>query len=131
MIALDTNVLLRFIVRDDDEQYRSAKRLVDRLTVEQPGFLTTVVLVEMIWVLSSGYKATKGQLIEVLQRLLNSRELIFENRDAVTAATEDFVSRSVDFADALISHTAVLAGCTETVTFDRAAALNAGMRLLK
>jgi predicted nucleic-acid-binding protein len=76
------------------------------------------------------YGATRSQLIEVLERLLNSPELILESHSAVTQALQRFAGAKADFADCLIERCGHLAGCSHTVTFDVNASESAGMKLL-
>ena len=132
MTGLDTNVVIRFLVQDDPTQSAAATRAFSRLTKDQPGFITAVVLAEISWVLARAYKAPREDIARVLEGLLRSAELIVENAEAAYRALGVYMaSSSADFADALIAETASLAGASETVTFDRNAAKEAGMRLLK
>jgi len=131
MIGIDTNVLVRYLAQDDRMQSRLASRFIDRLTPEAPGFISIVVLAETVWVLSRAYKASREQIAEVIERLLRSRDLMVESAETAYLALAAYQATRADFADALIAHGARLAGCTETVTFDRAAAANTGMRLLQ
>ena len=131
MIGIDTNVLVRYLAQDDERQSSLASQIIEALTAEEPGFITTVVLVETVWVLTRAYKMSRPQIADVITLLLQSRELVIEHADAVHLAHATFERTAADFADALIAHGARLAGCRETVTFDRAAAADTGMRLLK
>lgn len=132
MIGLDTNVVVRFLAQDDDVQSPVATRLMARLTRARPGFISAVVLAEITWVLSRAYKTPREDIAAALEGLLRSAELVVENADAAYRALGVYqASRSVEFADALIAQTAALAGASETATFDRLAATEAGMRLLR
>ena len=130
MTGLDTNVLVRFFAWDDPVQGRRAELLLQKLTPEEPGFVTIISMVELVWVLRSRYRVPKAQVIECLERLLDSPELVVENHSAMHQALRRFAEANVDFADCLIEKVGRVAGCRETVTFDRAAAKGAGMRLL-
>lgn len=131
MTGLDTNVVIRFLVQDDDAQSPIATRAFSRLTKDQPGFISAVVLAEISWVLARAYKASREDIARALEGLLRSAELIVENAEAAYRALGLYMaSTSVDFADALIAETARLAGAGETLTFDRNAAKEAGMRFL-
>lgn len=132
MTGLDTNVVIRFLVQDDAAQSAAATRFISRLTKDRPGFISAVVLAEISWVLARAYKASRADIARALEGLLRSAELIVENAEAAYRALGVYMaSTSVDFADALIAETASLAGASETITFDRNAAKEAGMRLLK
>lgn len=132
MIGLDTNVVVRFIAQDDEIQSPVATRFISRLSREQPGFISAVVLAEITWVLSRAYKASREEIAKVVEGLLRSAELIVENAEAAYRALAVYqASTSAEFADALIAQTAALAGARETVSFDRKAAAETGMRLLR
>lgn len=132
MIGLDTNVVIRFLVQDDAVQSPIATRLMGRLTRERPGFVSAVVLAETSWVLSRAYKASRGDLASAVEGLLRSAELVVENSEAAYRALAAYqASESAEFADALIAQTGALAGASETVTFDKEAAAELGMRLLR
>lgn len=131
MIGLDTNVIVRFLAQDDEAQSALASRLFARLSRENPGFVSAVVLAEVCWVLSRAYKASRKELAATIEGLLRSAEVRIENAEAAWRALGVFQSgSSVEFADALIAEIAALAGARETVTFDRNAAVEAGKNLL-
>lgn len=129
MIALDTNVLVRFATRDDDSQFVRASAFMSSLSRTHPGFLSTVVLVETWWVLCRAYGYDATETARYLTALLETEELVVQEPDIVRAALRD-TSAGADFADAVIARTAAAAGCEGTVTFDRRAAERAGMSLL-
>lgn len=132
MTGLDTTVIIRFLAQDDPVQSPLATRALSRLTKDQPGFISAVVLAEISCVLARAYKTPREDIARALEGLLRSAELTVENAEAAYRALGLYVaSASVDFADALIAETAALVGAGETVTFDRNAAKEAGMRLLK
>jgi predicted nucleic-acid-binding protein len=131
VIGLDTNVVVRFLTQDDDIQSPIANRLMSGLTRESPGFIGAVVLAEITWVLARAYKASREDIARAIEGLLRSAELEIERADAAYRALGVYqASKSAEFADALIAQTAALAGASETVTFDQAAASALGMRLL-
>lgn len=132
MIGLDTNVVVRFLAQDDEIQSPIATRFISRLSREQRGFVSSVVLAEITWVLSRAYKAAREDIAKAVEGLLRSAELLVENPDAAYRALGVYqTSKSAEFADALIEQTASLAGASETVTFDQSAASALGMRLLR
>ena len=132
MIGLDTNVVVRFLVQDDQVQSAIANRFMSRLGREKPGFISSVVLAEITWVLSRAYKSSREDIARAVEGLLRSAELIVENADAAYRALAIYqASPSAEFADALIAETTSLAGAAETVTFDKNAASSLGMRLLR
>ncbi len=73
MIGLDTNVLVRYIAQDDAKQSPIATKLITSLTTENPGFISQVSLVELVWVMQSCYKASKPEVVAILETLLSTR----------------------------------------------------------
>ncbi len=99
---------------------------------EQPGFVNSLVLAEIPWVLSRAYKSSREDIAHAVEGLFRSADLVVENSSAAYRALGIFQSsKSAEFADALIAETASLAGPVETVTFDQKAASSLGMRLLR
>ena len=131
MIGLDTNVLVRFIMQDDARQSPKATKLIESLTVDEPGFVPLVAIVELVWVLSSSYDLTRAQVVQALELLLRTKEVVVDRADHVLKALRVFKAGPADFADALIERAAASAGCGRTMTFDVAAAKVAGMTLIQ
>ena len=131
MIGLDTNVLVRYFVKDDPEQTRRAVGLIHALTPTEPGFVGLAVLVELIWVITRRYRMKRDAISQTLAILLTSREIVVEQSDTVRAALQFHRSGNAGFADCLIAASAKAAGCSQTVTFDRIAARDAGMELVE
>jgi predicted nucleic-acid-binding protein len=130
MIGIDTNVLVRYLAQDDRNQAAAATRLVESFTAEAPGFISTVTLVETVWVLARAYRTPQAEIASVIEGLLRSQELVIEQAEVHYMALGACKSEPVDFSDAVIAQAGRRAGCTETVTFDRRAAKGARMRLL-
>jgi predicted nucleic-acid-binding protein len=129
VIGIDTNVLVRYLVRDEPEQTALADQLVDALEAEDPAFVSVVVLVETWWVLRRSYRFSRQECLDVLTGLAGSRQLVLESAEVVRQALTG-TAAGADFADALIAALGRRAGCAETVTFDQGSARRAGMRLL-
>lgn len=129
MIGLDTNVVIRFLTHDDPPQTAAALRLMNTLSAESPGFVSLVVVAEIVWVLKIGYAYTKKEIEQVLDGLLRSKELVIERAEIIFQALHKFSDSRTDFADCLIERCGHAAGCEHTFSFDRNAA-GAGMRLL-
>ncbi len=131
MIGLDTNVIVRFLAQDDVQQSQIATRLFSRLSRDNPGFISVVVLAEVTWVLTRAYRVSRSDLSSAIEGLLRSAEVKVENAEAAWRALGVFqAGKSVEFADALIAEIGALAGVTQTVTFDRSAAAEGGMKML-
>lgn len=131
LINLDTNVLLRSILMDDDVQSPQAKALFNGLTVEQPGFISTVALAEVIWALARIYEFTRRQISELISAMLETAELRLEAAEEVARALRLFSEAKVSFADCLIASAGAAAGCEYTATFDRRAARDLKMQLIR
>jgi len=129
MIALDTNVIVRYVTQDDAAQSAVASKLMESLSPETPGFVPLVVAVELVWVLQSCYDAKRGAIAQVLEALLRSKELLVEQAELVWQALRRYSASRADFADCLIERCAHAAECQYTATFDRNA-VAAGMRLI-
>ncbi|MGA1986101.1 MAG: type II toxin-antitoxin system VapC family toxin [Candidatus Sulfotelmatobacter sp.] len=129
MIGLDTNILVRFITQDHPAQTAAATRLIDSLSSDAPGYLSLIVIAELIWVLQFSYRFDKQEIEKVIERLLRSKELILEKKDTVAQALTKFRTSRADFADCLIERCGRSAGCQHVLTFDKNAAAS-GMRLL-
>lgn len=128
MIGLDTNVLVRYFAQDDAQQAAKATALITSLTHAQPGYLSKVVLIELVWVMQRCYAASREVITETLERLLRTQGLVVQEAEQVWQALRVY-RQGGDFADCLIARVAMAAGCDEVVTFDKGAA-KAGMRLL-
>lgn len=130
MIGLDTNVVVRYLVQDDPGQSAVASALMEDLTETDPGYLSLVTVVELYWVLRRAYKVEAGRCTELLEGLLDARELRMD-QDAVVRAALTANRGGLDFADAVIAELGRAAGCNHTVTFDQRAARDGAMRLLR
>lgn len=129
MIGLDTNVVVRYLVQDDLEQSAQASELIDALTESDPGYLSLVTIVELYWVLRTAYKVDAVRCANMIEGLLDAREL--RVGDAAIARVALINSANgPHFADAVIAELGRVAGCTHTVTFDRHAARSGEMHLL-
>jgi predicted nucleic-acid-binding protein len=130
MTGLDTNLVVRYLTHDDPAQTAAAVRLMDSLSADAPGFLSLIVIVELVWVLEVSYRFRKNEIEQVLETLLRSKELVIERAEVVFQALRKFSASRADFADCLIERSGHAAECQYTVTFDRNAAGAAGMKLL-
>lgn len=131
MIGLDTNIVVRYLTHDDPVQTPAAVRLVESLSEASPGFLSLIVVAELVWVLESAYRFKKSEVEQVLATLLRSKELVIERAEVVAQALRRFSASRADFVDCLIARCGNAAECDYTVTFDRNAAGAAGMKLLR
>jgi predicted nucleic-acid-binding protein len=129
VIAIDTNVLVRYFVGDDRRQFAIAKRLLENeLSADEPGFVSLVVVAELAWVLRQVYRFSAEDIRQVAQRLLNAVEMEIESAKVLDSALR---LNHRDVPDSLIHFIGVSAGCEKTVTFDRAFAKLDGVELLR
>jgi predicted nucleic-acid-binding protein len=119
MNGLDTNVLVRYLVQDDLEQWRLADEYIKRVKVNgETCFLNNIVLCELVWVLKTAYKLTRNEIIDVLEKILKADAFDFENREAAWWSVQQMKHGKADLSDYLINKINQQAGCHETVTFD-------------
>ncbi len=131
MAALDTNVLVRFLVQDDAKQGLLARELIRSTLAKGEALFTPVtVMLELEWVLRSNFGFDKAQIILTLSSLLSAAELTFESESAVNVAVELFRQNKADFSDCVHIALSDAAGMTPMWTFDRAASKVDGGKLL-
>ena len=123
-IALDTNVLVRLLVRDDEAQFDAATRLVDAaVAADEPILIVLCALLETEWVLRSRYRLDKTSIAAAFAQLLESRGVVFEHEPTVEEALYVWSQHpAVEFADCLLLARAAQLGRTRFVTFDAGAA---------
>jgi len=129
--GLDTNVLVRFLVKDDRRQAATAAAFVrGHCTAESPCHINRIVLCELVWVLETAYRYPRPVVAEVMEMILRTGEFVIEDADEAWAALAAYRDGGVDFADALLAHSNLAQGCDATATFDRKAGRSKGFELL-
>lgn len=119
MLALDTDVLVRFLVQDDQAQFERAQKLIRRESRDGDAVLISLlVLLKTEWVLRSRYALPKADIFAAFSGLLDSIELHFEDEHASEEALFTWKDSSADFADCLISVRHRALGCRATASFD-------------
>ena len=131
MIALDTNVLVRYLVDDDAEQAQAARTLLEGLTAERSGFVCREVIVELVWVLQRTYGLSRDWIAAVLEDLVATEGLDIEAADDVARAVFRYRRGGAGFADLMIAAAAERSGAFPLYTFDRKAAQIEGTALLE
>jgi len=115
MRAVDTNVLVRLIARDDVKQTAAAENFIAK-----GAWVPTVVLVEAMWVLGTVYDVNPKEQANAIQMLLEHRELVLDDRETIGAALELFRARPLlGFSDCFVIESARKAGHLPLGTFDR------------
>jgi predicted nucleic-acid-binding protein len=112
VLAIDTNVIVRYLVDDDHEQFLRALRLLER----EPVFVADTVLLECEWVLRSGYGFDAPTFVEAMRAFAGLPTIVLENPERAAAALT-WCEQGMDFGDAL--HLAGAAACDAFLTFDR------------
>ena len=119
MVGLDTNVLVRFLVRDEEDQFERARKLIRRQAQDgQPVRVSLLVLLETEWVLRSRYKLSKAEILLTFSELLSAVDMSFEDEPSIEEALFVWKDSSAQFADCLIGARHRALGCTATATFD-------------
>jgi predicted nucleic-acid-binding protein len=115
MLAVDTNVLVRLVVRDDPDQVRAAEEFVTK-----GAWVSHLVLAETLWVLESVFELSHERVVLVVEMLLNHRDLTLQDADVVSEALGHFRKRTrIGFSDCLVLEIARKAGHLPIATFDR------------
>lgn len=127
MTGVDTNVLLRYLLRDDPGQAERAARELER---DERFLIGSVVLCEVVWVLETGYGFSRVEIGAALEKILSTAQFDIEDRDLARAALDDFRGSAADFSDCLIGRRNRAVGAAETVTFDHTLRGLQGLRIL-
>ncbi len=129
MTTIDSNVLIRYIVRDDPIHAERARRLLEEeLTPEEPGLITVAALAELRWVLRRGYRRSREEIKSIVLELTRVEQLIFEEAEAVEAA---LALPHSGLIDSILHEVGLRLGSAKTVTFDRKFARLSGVELLE
>lgn len=129
MIAVDSSVLLRYLLMDDVEQSAAAASVIDRALAESdPVFVSIPVLCESVWVLTRGYRMRREQIRMAVGALLEQPGFRIEHASEARAALSRYQTSEPGFVDLLISEIAAAEGCSATYTFDRALLRSAGFQ---
>ncbi len=131
MPAVDTNVIVRYLVGDDPEQAEAARALIEKLTPGNPGFICREVVLEVAWVLERSYRFPRPQIAQALMDLTASDTLVVENSNEVAAAAYRYPRTPVGFSDLMILAAVARAGAAPLHTFDRRFARLDGASLIE
>ncbi|MCL2787666.1 MAG: type II toxin-antitoxin system VapC family toxin [Micrococcales bacterium] len=127
MIGIDTNVLVRKIIRDDEEQAARADAFLASLTTVNPGYVTHIVLVETWWVLTRVYGKSIHDAAALIDTILDIATITTQDYDLVTEALDAVTTAGADFADAMIVAVARRNACQQIRTFEKGAVRHANM----
>lgn len=131
MIALDTNILIRLLTKDDPDQTALAEGLLQKAAdAGEPCFISDPVLCEMEWVLESSYAAGRSDVLAAMQELLAGELFVFEDREVLRQAIGRYQEGKADLSDCLIGSKARAKGARTTYTFERVLAREPGFTRL-
>ncbi len=122
MIAIDTNVIIRFLMRDDEKQAQVVyKRFKKAAVLQEQLFVPLVVVLEIIWVLESAYDMSRADILCAISDLLQMPIFDFENSNALGLFIAAGKRTKGDLSDLLIACSAESSGCYAVLTFDKKA----------
>lgn len=131
MIALDTNVLIRFLVRDDEKQAQIVyARFKQAESAREVLFVPLLVVLETLWVLESAYDESRNDILDSFDELKSMPILEFEKAQVVQSLLSEGRKSNADLSDLLIALAAQSCGCSGGFTFDKKAAKYPFFRLL-
>jgi predicted nucleic-acid-binding protein len=130
VIGLDTNILIRLFVQDDQVQFQQAKKVFQSLSEKKPAWISITNILEVEWVLRSKYGLDRAGVAEILFNLIGLPTVAVEEQKTVARALVLYLEKKADFGECMIASSAQAAGCTSTLTFDKTAARDLGMELL-
>ena len=132
MKALDTNVLVRFLVKDDEKQAKAVYRIFKQTESKMEIFFVPILVVlETVWVLESVYETTRQEILDAFDEILLMPILEFEAQSAIRSFIFSARENKTDLSDLLIAHHAKYSGCDSVITFDKRAAKHDLFELLK
>ena len=131
MIALDTNVLVRFLTQDDDAQFQVAAGLIEGCTRDVPGYVCREVMIELVWVLERAYKYSREEISEALLSIVTASQLSVENAQDIASVVNLYRKEGYDFADLMIRQAGQRTESCILKTFDQKLARLDGVELLR
>ena len=122
MKAIDTNILIRFLVGDDELQAKKVYSIFKKTESEKKElFVPLLVVLEMIWVLESVYDISRTELLDSISDLLLMPIFKFDQQSALQQLVHSAQGNKYDLSDLLIAHSAEVNGCEAVITFDKKA----------
>lgn len=128
MVALDTNILVRYIMQDDATQAQQATKAIEALTADKQAFISCIVLCEVNWVLRSAYNISKEECLSTLNKIITVAAFDIEHIDCCLHALKAWQKGNADFSDYLIQAIAESKGYAITLSFDKKALKSEGFQ---
>lgn len=131
MIAIDTNVVIRFLVRDDEAQARRARALVEScLAAGDTCLISHAAVCELEWVLEGVYRASRSDVVDAVRMLQTTPPFVLESAELLERALDMYSKGKGDLSDYILGEIAATRGARTTYTFDRGLRNAAGFTLL-
>ena len=122
MKAIDTNILIRFLIGDDELQAKKVYAIFKKAESEKTElFVPLLVILEMLWVLESVYDILRAEILESIRDLLLMPIFKFDQQPALQQFVRSAQENMSDLSDLLIAHSAKINGCEAVITFDKKA----------
>ncbi len=132
MRGIDTNILIRFLVGDDELQAKKVYKIFKKTESEKDElFVPFLVVLDLIWVLESVYEIQRIEILESISDLMLMPILKFEHHSALQKFVQTARGNKYDLSDLLISHSAKAHGCETVLTFDKKASTFSLFELVK
>jgi len=131
VIGIDTNVLVRILVKDDEKQAQLAFDYITDSCADSLVIINNIVFCEVVWVLESAYNYTKEEITDCLSRILKTKQFLIPDKESIRLALKLYQETKIDFADALIGYLNEKQNCEFTITFDKEAAKTNLYKLLE
>ena len=133
MIGIDTNILVRYLTNDDEEQCKIVSSLLNQHSGNKGNiYVNNIVLCELIWVLESGYKYSREVIVNAVKALLQTMEFKFDHHELLVLAIMEYAkSEATDFADILITLSNKKNGCKVSYSFDKALSKLSNVEILE
>ena len=132
MKGIDTNILVRFLVGDDELQAQKVYNIFKKAeSGKNELFVPLLVVLELVWVLESVYKIKRSEILESISELLLMPVLKFEHQSALQQFTHSAQGNCYDLSDLIIAYSAKEQGCQSVITFDRKASKHPIFELAK
>ncbi|MGH1393067.1 MAG: PIN domain-containing protein [Trichormus sp.] len=129
MIGVDTNILVRYLTKDDEKQWQQATEIIES---GEQCFIANIVLCELVWVLrGKPYQFSKEEISNTIDLILQCANFELENRSVIYQALQRFKQGKADFSDYLIGAVSQHLGCRYTASFDRKLKGERGFDLLE
>lgn len=124
MIALDTNILVRFFTQDDEDQSKLANKLIDKYSSQKSKlFISNIVFCELVSVLTRGYKYSRKDILSLIKSMLSTSEFAFEDNRILWISVIEAEKNDADITDIVIGNINKSKMAKTTYTFDRKASM--------